>query len=263
MHSNIGLQRDAAKRRAPEACRSDSGGMTMSTQPLVAAILTIVFCKAIFAVDAGHNVVASTNAAPSRSAPLTITTLKGVTYENCRLLRVEPDGISYTHSRGIAKLFFSELPPEYAKRYGYNPQAARDYSQAVHERQAQFRQDQEDATARDLQDRGARLADIQANPKFTIVCRGGKGNTVGTGLPADGEDKEDISSGLGLPSSISAASLDNSSDTSPSQGGGLWEAVVSLNGIPVVLGTASSYEGANSILHEKGYAGQGYIHRKQ
>ena len=165
----------------------------MRTYIHVAGILTMAFCAAIFAADEGHNVVASTNAVPSKGQPLTITTRKGVTYENCRLLRVEPDGISYAHSRGIAKLFFSELPPEYATRYGYNPQAARDYSQTVQERQAQFRQDQENIQQRELQDRGARLADIEANPKYTVVCRGGKGGTVGSGVPAEGANSGDRS----------------------------------------------------------------------
>lgn len=158
----------------------------MSKRLLVAGILAVAFCGAIFAADEGHNVVASTNALPSKRDPLTITTRKGVTYENCRLLRVEPDGISYAHSRGIAKLFFSELPPEYATRYGYNPQAARDYSQTVQERQAQFRQDQENAQQRANQEMGARQDEIRANPKYTVVCRGGKGATVGYGVPAEG-----------------------------------------------------------------------------
>ncbi|MCO5045345.1 MAG: hypothetical protein M9935_08740 [Kiritimatiellae bacterium] len=262
----------------------------MRTQILVAGLMAMIFCRAISAADSGQNSVPSTNAAPGKSEPLTITTRKGTTYENCRLLRVEPDGISYAHSRGIAKLLFSELPPEFAKRYGYNPQAARDYSEAVQENQARFRQYQEDARQRDLEDRGARLEEIRANPKYTVVCVGGKAGGIGS---VDATASSDSTSSRGASGSewarISAKGARqgvwnlppdefrewqrkrDAADRSPGSaqsdysrgGGGSWEAVVNIGGIPVVLGTASSYEGANSILHEKGYAGQGYIHRKR
>lgn len=226
-------------------------------------LLLIILTSTVSSSRADETNAPAMGVKTNKSGKLTIITIKGITYENCKLLRVEPDGISYSCTRGVVKLPFSELPPEYAARYGYNPQAAGEYAQAVQERQAQFRQDQEEAQQRDLQDRGARLEEIRANPKYTVVCKGGKGNAVGTGIPENGANNGGISSGFETPTSRSAASVDNNSDTSPSQGGGSWEAVVSLDGISVVLGVASSYEGANSILYEKGYAGQGYIRKKQ
>jgi len=39
-----------------------------------------------------------------------ITTVSGVTYERCRVTNVQPDGISISHSRGVATIPFTDLP---------------------------------------------------------------------------------------------------------------------------------------------------------
>lgn len=57
-----------------------------------------------------------------------ITTLSGTTYSNCKTTKVEPDGVTYLHSRGVVKLLYTELPPEIQSYYDYNPAKARVYS---------------------------------------------------------------------------------------------------------------------------------------
>jgi len=51
----------------------------------------------------------------------TIVTEDGKTYENCQLLKVEADGITFSHSAGITKVMFRLLPPDLQKRFGYDP----------------------------------------------------------------------------------------------------------------------------------------------
>jgi hypothetical protein len=76
-----------------------------------------------------------------------ITTNDGVTYRKCRIVRVEPDGITFSHSKGVAKIEFPQLPEEYSEAYDYDPEAAEEYSLAAEERQAEFaaRQQKENA----------------------------------------------------------------------------------------------------------------------
>jgi hypothetical protein len=63
------------------------------------------------------------------SIPATLTTLSGKTYLNCVLSRVTPDGISFTHTYGVAKVPFSDLDSAFAATFGYDPVAARKYEQ--------------------------------------------------------------------------------------------------------------------------------------
>lgn len=50
-----------------------------------------------------------------------VSTLDGKTFQNCQLLRVEADGITFSHSAGITKVLFPLLQPELQKRFGFNP----------------------------------------------------------------------------------------------------------------------------------------------
>ena len=56
-----------------------------------------------------------------------ITTLKGKIYENAKVTRTEPDGITIQHPGGITKIFYTELPPETQDKYGYDPEKHRQY----------------------------------------------------------------------------------------------------------------------------------------
>ncbi|HRJ10475.1 MAG TPA: hypothetical protein PLP58_17980, partial [Prosthecobacter sp.] len=50
-----------------------------------------------------------------------ITTLTGKTYRGCEIVRVHPDGVSFTHATGAAKVLFEDLPAEWRARLGYDP----------------------------------------------------------------------------------------------------------------------------------------------
>jgi len=61
------------------------------------------------------------------SIPSTITTIYGKTYTGCVLSKVTPDGISFTHSMGVAKVPYTDLDPTFAAAFGYDPVAAKRY----------------------------------------------------------------------------------------------------------------------------------------
>jgi hypothetical protein len=58
------------------------------------------------------------------NAGTTITTLDGRTFQNCKILKVETDGITFSHADGITKILFPLLPIDMQKKYGYDPHAA-------------------------------------------------------------------------------------------------------------------------------------------
>jgi hypothetical protein len=47
-------------------------------------------------------------------------TIKGKEYKNAKVSRVEPDGIVLITKSGISKVYFTELPKEVQKRFGYD-----------------------------------------------------------------------------------------------------------------------------------------------
>lgn len=71
-----------------------------------------------------------------------ITTLSGKTYENCRVRAVTPHEISIYHTRGIARIPFSDLPRNYQLRYGYDPEKEAAYLRRVEETKEKIKQQQ-------------------------------------------------------------------------------------------------------------------------
>jgi hypothetical protein len=59
-----------------------------------------------------------------RSAAEDLTTLDNSTYHDVRVSRVEVDGIIALYSGGGGKIFFTNLPPDVQKKYGYDPAKA-------------------------------------------------------------------------------------------------------------------------------------------
>jgi hypothetical protein len=84
------------------------------------------------ATNAPSTIAPSTNAVNGESPttiPSTIVTISGKTYTDCVLSRATPDGISFMHSLGVAKVPFSDLDPALAAKFGYDPAAAQKYEQ--------------------------------------------------------------------------------------------------------------------------------------
>lgn len=68
----------------------------------------------------------------------TITTKSGQTFLNCKVVRVHPDGVSFTHQNGAAKIAFKDLPESLRKEFRYDPQKAAEYQRS----QAELRKQQ-------------------------------------------------------------------------------------------------------------------------
>ena len=88
-----------------------------------------------------------------------IVTTSGTIYSDCKLLKVEPDGILVEHEPqpgavGLTKIKFALLPPEIQKRFNYNPAEASQYEQ--------LQQKSDAAWAKQLAERDQVAAEIAA-----------------------------------------------------------------------------------------------------
>jgi hypothetical protein len=55
-------------------------------------------------------------------------TVNGKEYKDATVSRIEPDGLVLKTKSGISKVYFTELPKEVQKRYGYDPQKAAEFN---------------------------------------------------------------------------------------------------------------------------------------
>lgn len=78
----------------------------------------------------------------------TIITLLGKTYHDCHIVRVHPDGVSFTHSNGAAKVLFDDLSTNWRKTLGYDPQKEEAYEREIADRR---RREADARAARDLE----------------------------------------------------------------------------------------------------------------
>ena len=124
-----------------------SGGVTPAT---VAPVTTVaptpvvapVAPAAVMANQPGHfNAIdAAANAAiaaSNGSSIGTVTTLDHKTYTNCKVLKVETDGVTFSHDDGITKILYPMMTPDVQQKFGYTPQGA------VAQTEAQIRADQQ------------------------------------------------------------------------------------------------------------------------
>jgi hypothetical protein len=84
---------------------------------------------------------------PASAAPKnygTITTRGGKSFYECQVMRIYPDGVTFAHRNGAAKIPFSELPANLRSEFRYDPKAETEYQKeqaalrkAEHERQKQ------------------------------------------------------------------------------------------------------------------------------
>lgn len=83
---------------------------TMKT--LLCSLLATAACTALLADD---------------SALGAITTKNGRAYQNCRILQTEPDGVTFRHSRGIAKILYLHMHEDLRNHLGYDAKKAAKY----------------------------------------------------------------------------------------------------------------------------------------
>ena len=60
-----------------------------------------------------------------------LATADGQVYRNVQVWKAEPDGLTLRHDEGLTKLAFPQLPEEWRKRYGYDPESAAAYRRLV------------------------------------------------------------------------------------------------------------------------------------
>lgn len=102
---------------------------------------TILF--SLFAISCGLTCAQSADTT-------TIETLYGKTYQQCRILKREPDGVSFSHSRGMAKVLYADLAEPLRSALGYDPVKA-----ATFEKE---KSDARKAAAKARQEQAERLA---------------------------------------------------------------------------------------------------------
>lgn len=81
----------------------------------------------------------------------TITTARGKTYRDCRIKKVEPDGISFTHQDGAAKILFTDLPSAMRAKYGYDRKKADAYAKKVAEQRKEAEKRRQDYLRREAE----------------------------------------------------------------------------------------------------------------
>lgn len=86
------------------------------------------------------------------AAPLEkLTTLSGKSFRQCEIKRVQPDGITFTHATGAAKILFTDLSPEWRSKFGYSPAKAaawKEEQEAEKRRQQAARRQREEELGR-------------------------------------------------------------------------------------------------------------------
>lgn len=85
-------------------------------------------------------------AAPVLAAPQnygTISTRTGRVFHDCKIMRIHPDGVSFTHRDGAAKIAFKDLPENLRREFRYDPQ-----KEAEYQREQAARREEEKKRAR-------------------------------------------------------------------------------------------------------------------
>lgn len=60
-------------------------------------------------------------------ASFSFQTESGKSYRGCKVLKVDPDGLTFSHSQGIAKIAFTELSEEMQKQHGYDKEKSDEF----------------------------------------------------------------------------------------------------------------------------------------
>lgn len=69
-----------------------------------------------------------------------IRTLTGRTYRDCRILKTEPDGVSFVHANGAAKVLFADLNDDMRATLGFDARKAAAYEKDLAAKRAKERE---------------------------------------------------------------------------------------------------------------------------
>lgn len=116
-----------------------------------------------------------------------IQTLQGRSYKQCKIVQRDPEGVTFTHQKGTARLLFSELPESTRYQLGYSPKAAADLeksrAQARQEKAAAQRLNQQ--RAEELR-QAARVAELKRLSQQPIIIYPQFGQPFAGPVPAVG-----------------------------------------------------------------------------
>jgi len=79
----------------------------------------------------------------------TVMTRTGKSYQNCKVIKVSPDGVTFRHSKGIAKVLFVDMNEAAQEKFGYDPAKTRAY-------EAKVKEDREKARVAEAEAKAAR-----------------------------------------------------------------------------------------------------------
>lgn len=85
------------------------------------------FWAAIFFISFSCSVLAAEDKADS----LTISTLSGKKYQECRVTEKHPDSIEIQHNAGVARIPFRDLSEKDQQRFGYDPEKEAVYLEKI------------------------------------------------------------------------------------------------------------------------------------
>lgn len=66
-----------------------------------------------------------------RAETLELTTVTGKSYHQCRVVKIEPDGVSFRHANGAGKVLFTDLTKPLRDHFGYDPVKARAHEEKL------------------------------------------------------------------------------------------------------------------------------------
>lgn len=180
-------------------------------------VLTYMFL-AVRHVPAQDVTTAASNPPPAATSISTqatdqvdITLRSGEVYRKCKVTRVEPDGITVMHAKGIAKLPFVSLPDEYQTKYNFDPAKAASYAKATAKQRAlawarqqeEQQRQQAEANQREQDDKAMKQAvNAKVNALKTLAQRLQAGNATTADCRAlVGCTKDDVTAIMGIPDS--------------------------------------------------------------
>jgi len=67
----------------------------------------------------------------SQAETITLTTTTGRAYQQCRIVKMEPDGVSFRHANGAGKILFKDLTKELREHFDYDPVRAQAHEEKL------------------------------------------------------------------------------------------------------------------------------------
>ena len=67
----------------------------------------------------------------TQAETITLTTTAGRTYQQCRIVKMEPDGVSFRHAKGAGKVLFKDLTKDLREHFDYDPVRAQAHEEKL------------------------------------------------------------------------------------------------------------------------------------